>query len=65
MLNRTARLVTGLELEGLGFFPSEVLVGEMAVLCRLAVDWVCKVKLLHDDAWPQIEICPDDIHQFI
>ena len=63
MLNRTAGLVS-LELQRLGFFPSEVLVSEVAILCSLAVDRVGQVELLYDDAWPQVEVRPDDFDQF-
>ena len=55
----------GLELQALGLLPTEVLVGEMAVLCRLVVDRLGKIKLLHDDAWPHVEVRPDDIDQFL
>lgn len=55
----------GLELQVLGLFPIEVLVGEMAILCRLAVDWLGEVKLFDDDARSHIEVCPDDLHQFL
>lgn len=55
----------GLELQGLGLLPTEVLVGEMAVLCRLEVDRPGKVKLLNDDTWPHVEVRPDDLNQFL
>ena len=55
----------GLELQVLGLFPIEVLVGKMAILCRLAIDWLGEVELFDDDARSHIEVRPDDLHQFI
>lgn len=40
-----------LELELLGLLPGEALVGEVAVLSGLVVDWVRKVELFDDDTY--------------
>ena len=63
MLNRTAGMAS-LVLQRLGFLPSEVLVGEVAILCGLAVDGIGQVELLYDDTWPEVEVRPNDIDQF-
>lgn len=49
-----------LELQGFGLLPVEVLVGEMAVLGRLAVDGLGEVEFLDDDAGPEVEVVEDD-----
>ena len=64
MLKRTAG-TPSLELQRLGFLPSEVLVSEVAILCGLAVDRIGQVELLYNDAWPEVEVRPDDIDQLL
>ena len=35
----------------------------MAVLGRLAVDWLRQVEFLDDDSWPEVEVVEDDMDE--
>lgn len=52
-----------LELELLGLLPSEVLVGEVAVLGGLVVDGVGEVEFLDNDTGTEVEVVEDDLDQ--
>lgn len=54
-----------LELECLGLFPSEALIGEMTVLRRLAIDGSGEVELLDDDARSEVKVALDDVYEFL
>ena len=54
-----------LELESLWLLPVEVLVGEVAVLGRLVVDWLDEVELLNNDTRSQIEVLVDDLDKLV
>lgn len=55
---------SSLKLERLGLFPGEALVGEVTVLCRLAIDRPSEVEFLDDDARSEVEVALDDLHEF-
>jgi hypothetical protein len=57
--------VQKLELELLGLLPSELLVGEVAVLGRLVVDGVGKVELLDDDTGTEVEVLEDNLNKLL
>jgi hypothetical protein len=59
------RCELSLELESLGLLPGEVLVGEVAVLGCLAVDWLDEVELLDDDTWAHVEVVPDNLDELL
>ena len=54
-----------LELELLWLFPGEALVGEVAVLGGLEVDWAGQVELLDDHSWAEVEVGADDLLELI
>lgn len=55
-----------LELQGLGLFPSEALVGaEVAELGRLVVDGPDEVELLRDSTRSQVEVGLHDLDQLV
>lgn len=54
-----------LELELLWLFPGEALVGEVAVLGGLEVDWAGQVELLDDHSWTEVEVGADDLLELI
>ena len=49
--------------QGLGLLPGEALITEMSVLRGPAINRVDEVELLHDDAWPHVEILLHDLNQ--
>lgn len=53
-----------LELQGLGLFPGEALVAEVAVLGGLVVDGVGEVQLLDNDTRSEVKVVMDDLDQF-
>ena len=55
---------SSLELERFGLFPGEALVGEMTVLCRLAIDWSGEVKLLDNNTRSEVEVTLDGLYEF-
>ena len=54
-----------LELEGLRLLPGEALVGEVAVLGGLEVDWLGQVELLDDHSRAEIEVGADDLLKLV
>lgn len=53
----------GLELEGAWLLPGEVLVGEVTVLGRLAVDGGGEVELLDNDTGSQVEVLANNLDE--
>ena len=51
--------------ERLGLFPGKALVGKVTVLCGLAVNGSCKIKLLDDDTRSEIKVVSNDLHKLI
>lgn len=56
---------THLELESSWLLPGEVLVGEVAVLGRLAVDGLGEVQVLDDDTGTHVEVLADDLNELV
>lgn len=54
-----------LELELSGLLPVEALVGEVAVLGRLPVDWLREVEVADDDTGPHVEVGADDLDKLV
>jgi hypothetical protein len=54
-----------LELEGLRLLPGEALVGEVAVLGGLEVDWLGQVELLDDHSRAEVEVGADDLLKLV
>lgn len=55
-----------LELQCLRLLPAEALVGtKVTVLGRLEVDGLGKVKLLHDDTRPHVEVVLDNLNELV
>ena len=54
-----------LVVENLGLLPAEVLVGEVAVLGCLEVDWLSQTKLLDDYAGSKVKVLADDLDELV
>lgn len=54
-----------LELERLRLLPGELLVGEVAVLGGLEVDWLGQVELLDDHSGAEVEVGTDDLLKLV
>lgn len=63
MLKQLDHTGSDLVFESLGLFPWEALVGEMAVLGGLEVDWLGQVQLLDDDTRSHVEVSLDDVDE--
>ena len=63
MLKKWCAQQAHLDLEGLWLLPGEILVGEVAVLGGLVVDWLDEVKLLDDDTRSKVEVLVDDLNK--
>lgn len=59
------QVIIQLELELLGFLPSEALVGKVAVFGRLGVNGVREVELLHDNTRAKVKVIKDDVNELI
>ena len=49
--------------ELLGLFPRVCWVAKVTIGRSLAVNWLLKVELLHDDTGPKIPVLPDDLDE--
>ena len=56
-------LLQRLEAQSLWLLPGEALVGEVAVLGSLTVDWVGQVELLDNDTWTHVEVVANDLNK--
>lgn len=66
MLPNEGWMSSNLELELLGLFPREALVGtEVTVLGGLEIDGSVQVKLAHNDTRSHVEVVSDDGDEFI
>lgn len=61
----TGGRVRHLKLELSWLLPAEALVGEVAVLGSLAVDWLREVKILDNNTRPHVEVGADDLDKLL
>lgn len=54
-----------LKLERLWLFPGKRLVGEMAILCRLTVDWSDEIEFLDNDTGTQIKVVENNLDELV
>lgn len=63
MRNNGGCAVDASQYELLGLFPRVRWVAEVTIGRSLAVNWLLKVELLHDDTGPKIPVLPDDLDE--
>jgi len=64
-LSHIVAMFDHLDLKGLGLLPGEVLVGEVAILGSLEVDWLGQVELLNYHTRSHVEVLVDDSSELI